>query len=367
MNADPARCASQELRSRSVVNSYTEWGALEEVILGSHYNATVGSLDLSMELLFHDNLQRARRRHPGYVFTIKKKYIEEREEDTARLADLLRSRGIVVRRPETLPDVRPFRTPYWEGITKACDNPRDRVLVVGDRLIETPACVRNRLFETDLLKPILYDYFRSGAQWINAPLPMMLDASFDQRELDGGLEPPRTPEIMFDAAQCLRFGRDIVMNVSNANHELGYQWLQRVLGEPYRIHKVSVTDNHIDGAFVPLRPGKILISDRMLGKTHLLPEPLRSWDVIHMTDEDRGKYEDDDLLLASSRISVNVLSLDEVDVVVNEQALKTIHALEQHGFNPIPVRFRHSRIFGGGLHCVSVDVRRNENLEDYFH
>ncbi len=173
-------------------------------------------------------------------------------------------------------------------------------------------------------------------------------------------------EIMFDAAQCLRFGRDILMNVSTENHDLGFQWLQRELGEEFRVHKVSMVDNHLDGAMMPIRPGTLLVYDKMRGREHLLPKPLQKWDLLHILDEDRSRYSEQELLLASTHTAVNVLSLDEERLLINAYATETIRLLEKKGFTPIPMRFRHSRVFAGGLHCVSLDVRRRETLEDYF-
>ena len=36
-------------------------------------------------------------------------------------------------------------------------------------------------------------------------------------------------EMMFDGAQCVRLGKDIVANVSTANHALAVDWLERHL------------------------------------------------------------------------------------------------------------------------------------------
>jgi glycine amidinotransferase len=349
------------------VNSYTEWGKLEEVILGSHYNATVGQLDASMELLFHDNLTRVQRKHPDYKFEVRKEYIDEREEDVAELAELLTRMGVTVRRPVALPEISDVVTPYWKAITKACDNPRDQVLVVGDRLIESACCLRNRYFENDLLKPIFYEYFEQGARWCCAPRPKLTDDSIDYSYIDSALNHPSPRfEIMFDAAQCLRFGKDILFNTSCANHKLGLQWLRRELGDAFRVHEVSLVDNHLDGGIMPLCPGKMLIANRVRDKLHLLPEPLQKWDKLFMLDVDNTRYREEDLLLASQHITVNVLSVDENHVILNDYATETIRLLEHEGFTPIPMRFRHSRVFGGGIHCVSLDIRRRESLEDYF-
>jgi len=349
------------------VNSYTEWGTLEEVIIGSHYNTHVGNLDLSMQLLYHDNLVRAKRLDPTRAYTINKQYIEEREEDISVLVEILQSFHVIVRRPQTLEEIKSFATPYWKATTKACDNPRDQVLVVGDSIIETPCCVRNRYFENDLLKPIFYEYFLDGAKWICAPRPVMADESFDRCYVDGRpVDDKPCFEMMFDAAQCLRFGKDILFNVTTRNHELGLLWLRRQLGDRHRIHPVSIVDNHLDGGLIPLRPGKLLVNPRIAGRLDNLPKPLRGWDRLNMEDSDENAYSPEELLLASKQIDVNVLSIDERHVLINEHATHTIRALEKHGFEPIPIRFRHSRIFGGGLHCASLDIRRNESLENYF-
>jgi glycine amidinotransferase len=349
------------------VNSYTEWSKLEEVILGSHYNTGIGNIDISARLLYHDNLARARRIDPARHYTIDRRHIEEREEDVAGLEQILTGLGIVVRRPLPLEEVHEFSTPAWRGMTKACDNPRDQVLIIGDLIIETSCCLRNRYFENDLLKPIFYDYFRRGARWVCSPRPVMSEASFDPSyaQPEKQTDPARF-EMMFDAAQCLRFGKDILFNVRTQNHELGFRWLASLLGDRFRLHPVQVVDNHLDGGLMPLRPGKLLVTERVGASLDKLPAPLRRWDVLQLADLDPSQYPSDAVLLASNRINVNVLSLDERRVLINEQATRTMRLLEKHGFEPIPVRLRHCRIFGGGLHCVSLDIRRAETLDDYF-
>ena len=43
-----------------------------------------------------------------------------------------------------------------------------------------------------------------------------------------------------------------------------------------------------------------------------------------------------------------------------------VKTLERHGFTPIPVRLRHSRVFDGGVHCATLDTVREESSENYF-
>jgi N-dimethylarginine dimethylaminohydrolase len=40
--------------------------------------------------------------------------------------------------------------------------------------------------------------------------------------------------------------------------------------------------------------------------------------------------------------------------------------LEKYGIDVVPVLLRHGRVLGGGPHCITLDVRRKGNLENYF-
>ena len=43
-----------------------------------------------------------------------------------------------------------------------------------------------------------------------------------------------------------------------------------------------------------------------------------------------------------------------------------IKLLEKHGLDVIPLKLRHSKLMGGGFHCVTLDTRRKGHLERYF-
>jgi glycine amidinotransferase len=169
---------------------------------------------------------------------------------------------------------------------------------------------------------------------------------------------------MFDGAQTLRFGKDIFMNCSTENHRMGLVWLSRHLGDNYVVHEMNVTDNHIDGRVLPLRPGVLLVNRKV--KIDLLPKEMRKWDIIWYDPRELSDEKDENLMLASTSIGMNVLSLDEKKVVVQDTQKKLIKSLEQNGFTPIPCRWRHGRIFGGGFHCMTLDIRRQSKLESYF-
>ncbi|AOY81163.1 glycine amidinotransferase [Moorena producens JHB] len=383
-----------------MVNSFDEWSPLKEVIVGSPINYNIHDLELSFKLFFHENVDleffnpRYGKKDQGSegdltlkqpkTHQLKNKYLEELTEDVDELVKTLEKLEIKVHRPTSLNKAIDIKTPYWEATCIPALNPRDRAIIFGDEILETSPMVRARYFENDLLKPIFYQYFKAGARWTNMPMPMMTDRSFDLSYVDYigqdmyssqtlyQQEPSEFDvgyEIMIDGAQCLRFGKDVLVNVATKNHELGLQWLERHLGDRFRLHRLyRLTDNHIDSYILPLRPGTLLLRNPDVLK--VLPEPLQKWDVIYPPEPTENlfpAYEDDDLILTSKYIDLNVLSIDQEKVIVNSLNPNFIKTLEQHGFTPIPVRHRHRRLFAGGFHCFTLDtVRAGSTCEDYF-
>jgi hypothetical protein len=95
----------------------------------------------------------------------------------------------------------------------------------GDEIIETPPMVRSRYFECELYKEIFTEYFLHGARWTVAPKSRLLNRNFDydyvkKRGYDGPVPTDPFFEIMFDAAQILRLGRDLIFNASTRNHRM---------------------------------------------------------------------------------------------------------------------------------------------------
>lgn len=376
------------------INSYDEWSPLKEVIVGSPLSYEANDLDLSFKLFYFDTAFSAFG-YPKYdkksdVATpeqfkrqaINKRYLEELNEDIEEFVNVLEKEEIKVHRPLELKDVFEFKTPNWQATGIPALNVRDQAIIFGDEIIETSPQIRARYFENDLLKPIFYHYFNLGAKWTSMPRPVMTDSSFDfsyveevKREMiatESVFQQSSSSfnvgqEILFDGAQCLRFGKDVLVNVATQNHELGFQWLQKHLGEKFHLHKVNkLSDSHIDSVVLPLRPGKLLLRNQKCFE--LLPDFLKKWDIIYAPEPQADifpNYESDDLVLTTKYIDLNVLSLDEEKVIVNAYFPELIKTLECNGFTVIPVRHRHRRIFGGGFHCFTLDTVRTGSLEDY--
>ncbi|MFI0983624.1 glycine amidinotransferase [Streptomyces sp. NPDC021093] len=382
-----------------LLNSFDDWSPLKEVVVGSATSYASHQRELSFDLFFHDNIAgdnstrsewyyprltaRGRDRPPSRgTVPIKQKYVEELAEDLAGIVDALTTLGVTVHRPMDLDaNTVEVRTPAWSASVVPPLNVRDNTLIVGDEIIETSPMIRSRYFETQFLKPVFQRYFEQGARWTVMPRPLMTDASFDLSyarvsTVGGPTEPISDPqpscydvgtEMMIDAAQVLRLGRDLVVNVTTANHALGCDWLERHLQGRFRIHRVErLSDSHIDSMVLALRPGTLLV--RSATVRDKLPEPLRSWDLIVPPAPDANHfptYDGSDLVLASPFIDLNVLSVSPEIVLVNDACPELMRTLEKHAFTVVPVRHRHRRLFGGGFHCFTLDTVREGSAEDY--
>ncbi|WP_346656301.1 hypothetical protein [Streptomyces griseoviridis] len=83
------------------------------------------------------------------------------------------------------------------------------------------------------------------------------------------------------------------------------------------------------------------------------------------TVDDYPQYESGDPIPPSPYIDLNVLSVDEETVMVNDACKTLIATLEARGFAVVPVRHRHRRLFGGGFHCYTLDTVRTGGAENY--
>ena len=348
----------------SAVWSCNEWDPLEEVIVGNPLNARFPTPDRSTQVAEYPD--RSLSKIPRGPFP--QKIIEETEEDLNGFCEILESFGVKVRRPETWPHEAKFATINWEshGYYNYC--PRDVMMVVGDQIIETPNVIRSRSQETYSYRMLLMEYMQSGARWISAPKPMLLDSLFNGVDMERPT--PRNDEPAFDAANILRFGEDLIYLVSATGNEIGGQWLRSILGERYRIHflKDVYYGSHIDSTIVALRPGLVLANPSRLND-ETLPEILKQWKVIYsppMENTDRYDAEYLSKCIGSDWIDMNAFSISPDVVVVDRNQPTLIKILEKEGLTVIPLKLRHSKLLGGGPHCVTLDIRRKGTLERYF-
>jgi len=382
------------------LNSNNEWDPLKVVVVGTVDNFSPG-------LEFSAGTSEAIR---GQAYGLVKKaypkwYLDEVAEDLEGLCSIFRHAGITVLRPNWVADTAQFSTPNWSATGFDTYNVRDLHIIIGDTLIVSAPSSRFRLFETYAFRDIFYqNFFDEGFKWVSAPLPCLrgkylheiqrplseLETAEDvlHREMSRGLTETfrrlDEDEVIFDAANIIRVGRDILFLVSSTGNRKAAQWLANVLGSEYKVHLThAYRSSHLDSTILPLRPGEVLMNGvRVNEKT--APLIFEGWEKIFFTEvaplpeaevefhrserapvyhELRGLGVESTLnYISSPWAGLNVMSIDPKTVLVHDRQEKMISLLETKGYTVIPVRMRHCYTMLGGLHCTTLDVVRDSTL-----
>ena len=363
---------NDELKSAlPVVNAHNEWDPLEEIILGTIEGALVPPWDVIMPATVHKKeLWDFYQEHGGTPWP--KEMIARAQKDLNEFAQILEAEGVRVRRPTPYDFSRPFSTPDFK-IKSSChaSMPRDVLLVIGNQIIEAPMAWRSRYHENHAYKELCKEYFEKGARWLSAPRPQLGDPTYKKNFVapEEG-EPMETVltefEPLFDAADVIKCGKDIFIAQSSCCNRSGIDWLQRHLGNEYRVHEVEVYDTHpmhIDATFYPLAPGKLLINPERVKKP---PEIFKrsGWDILICPEP--LMPDSHPMYTCSKWLNMNVLMLDEQRVVISKGEDTLIKALKEWGFKPIPCGFYDFGSIAGGLHCATLDIRRKGELKSYF-
>ena len=365
----------------TVVSSWNEWDPLREVVVGSAAGACFEPTEPGCVPRLRDG--------SGGPFPTGPKpeeMVALAEAELDGLATLLASRGIVVRRPAPVEFARPVATPHFEvagGYCSVC--PRDVLITFGNEVVEAPMSRRARYFEHLAYRDLLTGYWNTDPDmlWTVAPKPTMADGMYRQEFWEWTAEARHArmhafefcvtqDEIVFDAADMTRLGRDVLVQESMTTNRAGIRWLRRHL-EPrgLRVHTVHFPldffPSHIDCTFVPLRPGLILTNpDRPLHEGEDALFRADGWQLVDVPQPTSSNEEMPLYCQSSKWLSMNVLSLSPSTVVCEEQEKPLQDLLTDLGFEVLTVPFRHVFEYGGSLHCATWDVRRDGGCEDYF-
>lgn len=152
---------------------------------------------------------------------------------------------------------------------------------------------------------------------------------------------------------------------------------------------------HTDGCMSVLKPGVIVSLSQFINYENLFPnwEVLsiknQSWSLVdgwlNFKNKTRGRWwlpgeESNENLRAfvdtwlnkwvgyveETVFDVNMLSVSEDLVLVNNYNKEVFDFLKKHKIEPIICPLRHRYFWDGGIHCVTLDLRRKGSREDYF-
>lgn len=363
----------EQTDAEKVVWSCNEWDPLEEVIVGVVEGAIVPVWNPALQATTPTHARPFFEKYGGKPFP--KVMIDEASKELDGLVKVLENEGVKVRRPDiTAVDFsKECTTPWWKSQGLYAAMPRDIILTIGDIIIEAPMAWRSRYFEIFAYRSLMKEYFNKGGRWLPAPKPSMSDSFYrpeyhpDNATIDGVKQFVISEhEVAFDAADFVRFGKDIFVQKSNVTNAFGIEWVRRHIGSEYTIHEVNFGDEHpmhIDTTIVPLAPGKLLINPSWVDRKDI-PKMFDSWDIIEAPAP--VKAYDSALYFSSDWLTMNFLSIDSKKIIVEENEKPLMDLLKSHGFETIPIPFRHFYPFGGSMHCATADIRRRGELKSYF-
>ena len=267
------------------VQSNNDWDPLEEIIIGTADNCVHPTMNKSTHSFIYGGEQYEDIKHfDGQP--IAQWIMDEANEDLDGLEKCLQGLGVKTRRPKSIDHNQKFSTPEWTTTGWYTFCPRDLLLPLDNMIIECPSPMRARYFETRAYYDHLYEWMKEGTQWICAPKPILTD---DNYQLEDRSEATLVnKEIIFDAPNIVRLGRDLLCQVSNSGNQLGFHWLKTIL-EPkgYRLHVAEkyYSFAHFDSTVLPLRPGLVLLNAGRLSEDWY-PPIFKDWDKIWVGEED---------------------------------------------------------------------------------
>ncbi len=365
--------------SKTVVNSWNEWDPLKHVIVGRATGTCIPDTEPALEAKIPEGSDMRGRygRRPQET-------IDEADALLDNFASQLESRGIKVDRPTPLDFSQPIATPDWQVPTMfGCMPPRDVLLTVGKEMLEATMSYRCRWFEYLCYRPLLQQYYNDDPMMRHeaAPKPRLTDADYhadylsdeigEQKRLEWTAEKffvTTEEEPLFDAADVLRFGRDLVVQNGFTTNLKGIDWLRRHFPD-HRVHTVNFPGDpypiHIDATFAPLRPGLIInCPQRRLPDDQRKMFEKNGWEIVDAAQPAHNSSPP--LCYSSVWLSMNVLVLDPKTVCVEKTEVYQAEQMDKLGMNVVEVDLRGAYAFGGGLHCCTADVYREGSCEDYF-
>lgn len=314
-----------------------EWAQLNKVVVGVAEQAKIPELELSMRTINYADVSDTSEISVG---NYPQQVIEEASEDLEVFVRFLRSEGVEVVRPER-------NNPKYYNYC-----PRDSVFIHGELTLSTPMPIRAR-----------HNEWKSFDKHLNNVVSV--DCSYDERLYN--LECLGNKDILsltehspaFDAANIIRANGDVLYLVSNSGNKKGAQLLQDLLGSSVKVHTLEGVYSymHIDSTIAFLRDGLMLLNPERIKSKDILPKPFCDWDAVWCPEPvDIGYYSCYNN--ASKWINMNLFSINQNLVVLEEHQHNLRKELERHNIECAMLPMRHQRTLGGGFHCVTLDLER---------
>lgn len=334
--------------------AYTEFQKLKRVMIGR---------GLSPSIVENDSL---RHKLTPTTKRLLIQLLDETEEDYQNLIKICKQFGVEVLRPAySLTDTF---DPYLM-------NPRDELIVLDNSLICTNTAMGTSV---DLLHPVAKE-----------------KEKIKRNKYTFGLMPPG----------IIRLGNDIILDrqrgqIANDKSSVDYvrNWLEplgyRITYTPTHNFKFKAKISHSDAVLSLQKPGVLLTC---INARNFTENIFKNWSACEVENgwskmKNWNSYKDDTKSYAfaddkyldnawndlvtnwlsdwvgyakETVFDVNVLSLDEKHVVVSNYNKDVFQFFKKHKIEPIISSWRHRYFWDGGIHCISLDIEREGDCEQY--
>jgi len=328
----------------NTINSHNSWSPLKEVWLGDVYPTH-----------FYDHLA-------PEIRDVFQEITEITKHDLALIHQKLESFGITVCRPE-YKNIEDHCDPWNpERLLKPEITPRDHYIVIGNTLYQHGPHVSN------------YTKYNPWNRALN---------SYNKNNIVNHKWP-------INGANVVRLGKDLIIDTAFDSNKQ-----QEIINHLTNYHCQFVHNGgHLDGCFAVLKPGFLLASnyyedyDRHFPnwKKIILRTPEFGQDKQHRkvkresgkwwklesgpTPKAFNQYVQNYALnwigdYAETYFEINCLVIDENNVLVLGNNSAVFDYLESIEMTVHQLDFRARTFWDGGLHCLTVDIHRDSQLEDY--
>ncbi len=330
---------SYDVDEQTNFGAYTDFGRLRAAIVGSADGLALPPFNPTLHH-YNDEVQAALRRSGDQALLVAEVMPErwhKTVEQLDQLAALYESNGVQVYRP------RPYSEEETEYLAHLQPGhsllyPADPVYTLGKRYFELNIRRAYRRKEVFPLREIVAPMISSDAEasHVVMPAPQPFEPS------SGG------PGPYLEGGDMICYQNHVFVGESDiASNRAGTDWLESHITPEYQMHRMPMkgTVLHLLGAMVLIREGLLILYRDELNCD--LPEPLKDWDVIEISEAEARAY-----------ATVGV-SLDDERYIIPAGLHRVNEELDRRGVQPIPIDFEHVGYWGGCVSCATQAISRD--------
>lgn len=344
-----------------------------------------------------------------HVRSLFEKIAIETEQDYQNIAKKLQEFGVQVMRPEL-----PTQTMINNKYVPPPMTPRDHMVMIGNTFYTTYGNVDQKFKEFyHNVKDESWPVCNTLDDFNNLPTHIQTECK-EIYNMDQMITDPYskivteikqqgnsiksntgTGSTVINGAAVARIGKDLYFGTEHYDQD--QQVYRSVIESEFtntRNHIVN-TGGHSDGTYCPVCPGLIISLRDVPTYADTFPGwevvylPNQSWDAVEpfldLKQKNSGRwwipgFEHDqhvvDLVetwlghwtgyVEETVFDVNMLIIDPKNVMVFNYNKLVFDALERYGITPHIVPFRHRFFWDGGIHCVTTDLDRSGQMQDFF-